>query len=220
MINLLYPLGFVASSFFTLRFIIQWYLSEKEKQTVVPPVFWKLSMAGNGLMVVHSLIQFQFHVGVIQLINGIIAWRNLNLMDLIEKRFSLKVVMGIIGLSLFSFVSLFFLLDYYFFDSQASWFRIPSYFHENVHLLPAFWHFIGIFGMVLFSSRFWVQWWDAETRGVSALTPLFWWLSLGGAILSAVYFALIYDLVNFLGPSVGLIPYIRNLMLSKQVREV
>jgi lipid-A-disaccharide synthase len=66
---------------------------------------------------------------------------------------------------------------------------------------------------VLFSSRFWVQWWHAEKLCQSQLNPLFWWLSLCGGLLSLVYFIHLGDLVNALGPGFGTIPYLRNLML-------
>jgi lipid-A-disaccharide synthase len=44
----------------------------------------------------------------------------------------------------------------------------------------------------------------------------FWWLSLVGDLMTLAYFTQIYDPVNIVGPALGLIPYIRNLMLLRQ----
>ncbi len=40
----LYPLGFIAGIAFAGRFLIQWYVSEKAKKSIVPRVFWQLSL--------------------------------------------------------------------------------------------------------------------------------------------------------------------------------
>ncbi|HEY4832525.1 MAG TPA: lipid-A-disaccharide synthase N-terminal domain-containing protein, partial [Waddliaceae bacterium] len=45
-ILLYYPLGLLPALFFTLRLLIQWFQSEKEKRSLVTPVFWKLSLTG------------------------------------------------------------------------------------------------------------------------------------------------------------------------------
>src|ERR1700722_6955471 len=78
-----------------------------------------------------------------------------------------------------------------------------------------FWHLVGFGGMILFSSRFWIQWWHAEKMNESKLGRLFWWMSLVGSLLSLLYFIRLSDLVNIAGYGVGIIPYIRNLMLIK-----
>jgi lipid-A-disaccharide synthase len=210
-------LGFVASAAFTMRFLIQWIASEKEGRSIIPRSFWQLSLVANCLMVLHSIFQLQYHVGFIQIVNGVIAWRNLNLISDLKKRFLLKNVLILLAILLLSFTGLFLFLDYAIFEHSASWFRIPTYFSSEAKV-SAFWHVIGVLGMLFFSSRFWVQWWDTERRSESIVRPSFWWLSLIGAFLSAIYFVRIYDVVNFLGPCVGLIPYIRNLMLLKPRR--
>ena len=33
-------LGFLAQAFFTMRFVVQWYASERAKRSVVPVAFW------------------------------------------------------------------------------------------------------------------------------------------------------------------------------------
>ncbi|QLH36144.1 MAG: lipid-A-disaccharide synthase N-terminal domain-containing protein [Parachlamydiaceae bacterium] len=71
----------------------------------------------------------------------------------------------------------------------------------------------GFAGLILFNSRFWIQWWHAEQTQTSTLGRSFWWISLAGALCSIAYFARIQDPVNLIGPVIGMIPYVRNLML-------
>jgi lipid-A-disaccharide synthase len=75
---------------------------------------------------------------------------------------------------------------------------------------------LGFTGLLLFNSRFWVQWWSSEKRDSSYLGASFWWLSLIGDTLCLIYFIRLGDIVNLAGPLFGLIPYIRNLMLIKK----
>jgi lipid-A-disaccharide synthase-like uncharacterized protein len=48
-------LGFVAQGLFTMRFLVQWIASEREKRSVVPVAFWYLSVAGGGLLLVYAI---------------------------------------------------------------------------------------------------------------------------------------------------------------------
>ena len=201
----LYPLGFLASLLFGLRFIFQWIYSEKQKRSTVTPLFWKLSLTGNTTMVVHSLIQLQYPICLIQTLSGVIAWRNLNLMGTqpTSKRFCL-IVMVLCA----SVISLYFI-------SIGAWMPPPllPWTQTATSPPPFLWHLVGFLGMGIFASRFWVQWWGAEKKKKSYLGKPFWWTSLAGATLSVLFFIRLNDPVNILGYSVGLLPYVRNLML-------
>ncbi len=48
-------LGFVAQFFFFLRFFVQWVVSEKKKKSVIPIVFWYLSLIGGMFLLIYSL---------------------------------------------------------------------------------------------------------------------------------------------------------------------
>ena len=50
----------------------------------------------------------------------------------------------------------------------------------------------------------------------SALEPTLWYISLVGAAMTLLYFMRIGDPVNLIGPVVGMIPYIRNLILIRR----
>lgn len=216
--ELLYPLGFLSSLAFTLRFLIQWIQSEKAKESVVSASFWKISFGGNVLLFIHSLIQIQFHVCVVQACNAVISWRNLNLMGRADKQWRLIGVVGLLAGAIVFSCAAFLFQGLWIAGADAEWFRTPIMpwgvnSGGEVHW-P--WHVVGSLGILLFNSRFWVQWWEAETSRKSYLSASFWWLSLLGAILSLVYFARLGDIVNFIGPLFGLVPYVRNLMLIRQ----
>lgn len=48
-------LGFVAQAFFTMRFVVQWYASEKAKRSVVPIAFWFFSLFGGALLLIYAI---------------------------------------------------------------------------------------------------------------------------------------------------------------------
>lgn len=214
--ELLYPLGFLSAIAFGGRFLIQWILSEVHQKSLVNRTFWRLSLVGNILLMIHSLIQVQYHVCIVQSCNAVISWRNLNLMQETSLQISFKKVIFLFLLAISSCTSLFILQSLYA-DPPSAWFRLPvNAWIQPSHSVSPFWHLMGAAGMVLFSSRFWIQWWFAEKYRTSYLGRPFWWLSLIGDILSLSYFFHIADPVNLIGPVCGLIPYVRNLMLLRK----
>ncbi len=213
--ELLYPLGFISSLAFTARFLIQWMESEKKKQSVVTPLFWYLSLFGNCSLWIHSVIQLQLHVALIQACNGVISWRNLQIIGKPSKESRLAFVFSLFVSGVVLTFAIF-ALQAWWTGSEVfeGWFRIPAW-YGKVSKDSIFWgwHLAGFGGLLLFNSRFWVQWWLAEKHQASSLNPSFWWMSLVGDVLCLIYFTILGDPVNLLGPVFGLVPYIRNLML-------
>ncbi|MEO6259447.1 MAG: lipid-A-disaccharide synthase N-terminal domain-containing protein [Thermoanaerobaculia bacterium] len=76
-----------------------------------------------------------------------------------------------------------------------------------------FWVLIGFVGQFLFAARFIVQWISSERRGISHIPVQFWYFSLIGGSIMAVYAIHRRDPVFVVGQATGLIVYIRNLML-------
>lgn len=211
----LYPLGYLSALAFGGRFALQWFLSELKGKSVVPKAFWQLSLIGNSLLVIHSLIQLQFHVCLVQVCNAVISWRNLNLMQPLERQVSLSRVIQYLIFSSLGVIFCF-LVEGYFRENGVVWFRMPiELASSSSEPTNIWWHLFGTIGLILFSSRFWVQWWEAERAKKSELGLPFWWLSLSGGLISLIYFARIDDWVNLIGPLFGLIPYVRNIMLSR-----
>lgn len=47
--------GFFAQFVFFLRFVVQWWASEKEKKSVIPLSFWYLSIVGSVLILIYAI---------------------------------------------------------------------------------------------------------------------------------------------------------------------
>jgi lipid-A-disaccharide synthase-like uncharacterized protein len=47
--------GMIGEAVFFMRFVVQWWASERKKRTVVPMAFWHLSLIGTGLVLAYAL---------------------------------------------------------------------------------------------------------------------------------------------------------------------
>lgn len=210
----LYPLGILPAIVFAARYLLQWLTSERLGKSVVMPLFWQLSITANLLLLLHSLIQLQFHVSIIQACSAVISWRNLNLMQDPSRHLKFSsVIILLIGTA--TTIPLLFLLSSLITLTPIEWFRSPLPMKEQI---SGFWHMTGFLGLILFNGRFWVQWWNAERDKKSYLGIEFWWMSVLGSILCFLYFTVIGDFVNMVGPFFGLVPSIRNLILVQRAK--
>ncbi|HNW34653.1 MAG TPA: lipid-A-disaccharide synthase N-terminal domain-containing protein [Candidatus Ozemobacteraceae bacterium] len=82
-----------------------------------------------------------------------------------------------------------------------------------------FWLLLGLFGQFMFFMRFFMQWVESERQKKSVIPVSFWYLSLAGSAILAIYAVHIKDPVFILGQSLGFFIYIRNLMLIKKERK-
>ena len=48
-------LGFVAQGLFSMRFGVQWLMSERRKESYIPIAFWYFSLGGGILLLTYSL---------------------------------------------------------------------------------------------------------------------------------------------------------------------
>lgn len=209
--HLLYiTLGLLPGIFFGLRFLLQWISSEKKKHSHVPKIFWQLSLCGNVLLAMHYFIQIQYLLFIIQIINGFISWRNLDLLK--EKKKKFKIVWQLLCLALIT-SSLLFFGQSLFLEMPKNILEIPRGLLNEREEISLFWHLFGAMGCILFASRFWIQWIEAEKWGVGGLSKNFWIISIFGSAASLIYFLRTGDWVSTLNYSFGLIPYLRNLKL-------
>jgi lipid-A-disaccharide synthase-like uncharacterized protein len=47
--------GLLGNGIFSMRFVLQWLVSEKNKRLTVPPIFWHLSFWGSILALIYAL---------------------------------------------------------------------------------------------------------------------------------------------------------------------
>ena len=162
--------------------------SEIRQKSIVTRSFWKLSLFGNILLFLHSFIQMQFHVCLIQVINGVISWRNLDLMHKDTRRAKTSSVILLMCL-LIGATTIGFFFQQSYFELNNAWFRIPkNTWNSSITSIHPLWHLFGFLGLALFNSRFWIQWWHAEKTQVSSLGKSFWWISLIGSFSCSCLF--------------------------------
>lgn len=72
--------GFFAQFIFFLRFVVQWWESEKKGESTIPPMFWYLSVFGTILILIYSLIRRDIVFSVASSLNMLIYIRNIMLL--------------------------------------------------------------------------------------------------------------------------------------------
>ncbi|MDX9702842.1 MAG: lipid-A-disaccharide synthase N-terminal domain-containing protein [Candidatus Auribacterota bacterium] len=53
--HIMYALGFIGQVAFFSRFLLQWLVSEVKKESVIPELFWYLSIIGSALLLIYSI---------------------------------------------------------------------------------------------------------------------------------------------------------------------
>ncbi len=84
--------------------------------------------------------------------------------------------------------------------------------------LPPGWLAFGFLGQALFTGRMLAQWISTERKRQSVVPVVFWWLSLFGGVILAIYFLRRGDPVGSIGQLAGLVVYARNLTLILRPR--
>ena len=82
--------------------------------------------------------------------------------------------------------------------------------------MNTFWLVFGLFGQLLFSARFFVQWLASEKAKMSVVPVAFWWLSIFGALVLLIYAIYRQDPIFILGQSAGFLIYTRNLYFTRK----
>lgn len=70
-------LGIISQITFQLRFVYQWLISEKRKESVLPFGFWLLSLVGASLIMIYAIIRVDYVLIVGNLFGILIYSRNL-----------------------------------------------------------------------------------------------------------------------------------------------
>jgi lipid-A-disaccharide synthase-like uncharacterized protein len=80
------------------------------------------------------------------------------------------------------------------------------------------WGAVGLMGQGAFTARFAVQWFASERKRETVMPVAFWWLSLAGGLITLTYVIHLGSLALTLGQSMGLLVYVRNLMLVSKAK--
>ncbi|SFL27607.1 lipid-A-disaccharide synthase N-terminal domain-containing protein [Shimia haliotis] len=81
------------------------------------------------------------------------------------------------------------------------------------------WVAFGLFGQLMFTGRFVVQWIASERAKRSTVPLAFWYFSIAGAVILFAYAVYRQDPVFILGQSFGIVVYSRNLWLIHKEKQ-
>jgi lipid-A-disaccharide synthase-like uncharacterized protein len=86
----------------------------------------------------------------------------------------------------------------------------------DAHAWEKIWGGIGLLGQGAFTARFLVQWLASERKRDTVMPVAFWWFSLAGGLITLAYVIHLGSLPLTIGQGMGLVVYVRNLMLVKK----
>lgn len=196
----IYLIGFVAQLLFSSRLILQWIVSERNKQVLTPKLFWELSLVASILLFLYGYLRHDFAIMLGQTLTYYIYIRNIHL----QKHW--KSVHFLIRWGLIFFPAV---IVIYGFNNGI--FDVDNLFRNEK--IPLWLLTLGIVSQVLFTFRFVYQWIYSEYKNQSSLPAGFWILSLAGSFFILTYAVIRRDPVLFIGHFMGFIIYMRNLWL-------
>ncbi|MGH0037672.1 MAG: lipid-A-disaccharide synthase N-terminal domain-containing protein [Myxococcota bacterium] len=71
--------GLLGNAAFASRFLLQWLASERAGESVVPVLFWYLSIAGSLILLIYAIHLQNLVFTLAYLPNAAVYWRNLAL---------------------------------------------------------------------------------------------------------------------------------------------
>lgn len=77
--------GLVGQVAFFARFLIQWVVSERRRESVIPVSFWYLSLVGSLILLVYAIHRKEPVFLLAYLPNAVVYWRNLALVKRRER---------------------------------------------------------------------------------------------------------------------------------------
>lgn len=197
-----YAIGFLAQLLFSARLITQWFLSEKAKKVETPVIFWKLSLLASILLFTYGYLREDFAIMLGQFLIYGIYWRNLRIQGEWKNRrliFKLLVISFPIGIA--AYISFF---------GSLSWNDLFTTENISSWLIG-----LGILGQIVYTSRFFYQWYYSEKEQESSLPLGFWVLSLIGSGLLLTYGIFRDDPVLIAAHFFGGMIYMRDIYLLR-----
>ena len=199
----IFAIGFLAQLLFSARLISQWFLSEKSKKVETPVLFWKLSLLASILLFTYGYLREDLAIMLGQFLIYGVYWRNLVLMGEWKKRnFFFKALVNIFPFAIAAYIIFF---------GSLRWSDLFK--SENI----SGWIIgLGILAQIVYTSRFFYQWYYSEMNQESSLPMGFWILSLIGSSLLFTYGIFRHDPVLIAAHFFGAIIYIRDMYLLKK----
>jgi 4-amino-4-deoxy-L-arabinose transferase-like glycosyltransferase/lipid-A-disaccharide synthase-like uncharacterized protein len=187
-------LGWIGQACFFSRSLYQWFESERSRTSAAPKHYWTISLVGSALVSIYAVGRAEWILLAGLLINGIVYARNLALGS--RRRGLPRVPLALTGVAMGGVL-------------LAVWAAQL----EAPDALPRAWVSLAAVGQLLWSSRFLIQWLQAERTGRPSFGPAFWWVSLLGNLALLAYALRLGDPVFIAGYALGPVPQVRNLIL-------
>ncbi len=207
-------LGTVGAVIFYGRFYVQWIISERQKRSVIPTVFWYMSSVGSVLLLAYAVASQSplgalgqtFNIGVYSR-NLVHIWRE---QGRLTRRRSVAIH-GAVAVVVATAVALL----------ALTWSREVALTRDAAPGEAAsvwLWLAVGVVGQVLFAGRFLVQWLATEINRRSVVPPAFWYLSVAATLLQMATFLQRQEWIFAAGMAATLIIYLRNIWLVQAER--
>lgn len=203
-------IGIVGGIIFFGRFYVQWYVSERQKRSVMPIAFWYMSGIGVLLLLPYAVFWKQSPVGALSYAFNMVVYAR-NLVHIWREKGTLTdrrntVIHAAVALiSVLAVVLVAYTWLHEFHDTRS---HPPA-------VMAKLWFFIalGTVGQLLFGCRFLVQWLATEKERKSVIPVAFWHLSIAASLLQVVSYVPRQEWVFALGLLATLPVYVRNLWL-------
>ena len=201
---LIYGIGLLAQLLFSSRLLHQWIVSEKANKVITPVLFWTLSLVASFLLFIYGYLRDDITIMLGQVLSYFIYIRNLQLQGQWTK---VPLVLRI------SFLVTPLMVIYYLFNNNVI--DIQNLMSDAT--MPRWCLILGLVAQFIFSTRFIYQWIKSEQQKESYFPLGFWVLSAVGSLLILIYAVIRRDPILFLGHIVGIVAYVRNIMLYKKI---
>lgn len=207
--------GVAGTIIFNSRFYVQWYVSEREKRSVVPVSFWYLSSIGAIILLIYAIHEQSPNGGLSYSLNTIIYSRNL--VHIWREKGSLTRAKSIAFQSLVGLITLVAVAIV-----VVIWLREFNHIREKPQVeavAQSLWIAVGVLGSSMFAVRFLIQWLATEMKRKSVMPHVFWHISFIAALLLFLSFSAQGEWLYALGPVINVPVYARNLWLIYRHRE-
>ncbi len=187
--------GWLGNVCFFSRWVVQWLASERAKTSAAPRSFFLLSLAGSVLLFSYTLSRGELILLAGFVTNSLFYWRNLALLKHPGRDSAPRVLGALLVLAAILAAG-----------AASGWNQASN----------DLWLICGLVGQTAMGSRFAVQWWLSERRGVSHFPAAFWWVSLCGSLLMLAYASHTGNPIWIVGHATAWLVPIRNLVLASR----
>ena len=170
---------------------------------MTPVLFWHLSLTASFLLFIYGYLRHDFAIMLGQILTYFIYIRNMQL----QKTWNRLPKILQWFFYVFPLIILFIGFNNQVYD------RALLFQNEQI---PSWLLTLGIVAQVVFTLRFVYQWLYSEKNSESSLPLGFWILSMTGALMILAYAIIRKDPVLLLGHLLGLILYVRNIVILKR----